>query len=180
MLKCHADAWSLRASHLSKALCFRGNMSHIDSSNLYEELAQFEQLPGLIDKVSVESFQSVYGSIEASKAKGIVYIYMTEKPIPRLVGKSRVLYIGKTDTSFKKRRSPDAKLHATSKANKLKYSAVLSEYGPVSVLVADFKRYGDTSLQAEGQLLWWYFQNHCEYPPFNYTKTKVRTDKVQT
>ncbi len=22
MLKCHADAWSLRASHLSKALCF--------------------------------------------------------------------------------------------------------------------------------------------------------------
>lgn len=154
-------------------------MSHIDSSNLYEELAQFEQLPGLIDKVSVESFHSVYGSIEASKAKGIVYIYMTEKPIPRLVGESRVLYIGKTDTSFKKRRSPDAKLHATSKANKLKYSAVLSEYGPISVLVADFKRYGDTSLQAEGQLLWWYFQNHCEYPPLNYTKTKVRTDKVQ-
>tara|TARA_Y100001960_G_C14221474_1_gene609231 strand:+ start:384 stop:635 length:252 start_codon:yes stop_codon:yes gene_type:complete len=69
-------------------------MSHIDSYNLYEELAQFEQLPGLIDKVSIESFQSVYGSIAASKAKGIVYVYMTEKPIPRLVGESRVLYIG--------------------------------------------------------------------------------------
>ncbi len=169
----------MRFKRLDRALFFRGNMSHIDSYNLYEELAQFEQLPGLIDKVSIESFQSVYGSIAASKAKGIVYVYMTEKPIPRLVGESRVLYIGKTDTSFKKRRSSDAKLHATSKANKLKYSAVLSRYGPISILVADFKRYGDNSLQAEGQLLWWYFQNHCEYPPLNYTKTKVRTDKVQ-
>ena len=42
-----------------------------------------------------------------------------------------------------------------------------------------FSIFGDTLLKSEGQLLWWYFQNHCEYPPINYTQTTVRNDIVK-
>ncbi len=103
---------------------------------------------------------------------------MSEKPVPRLVGDSRVLYIGYTTKSCRTRRYKDAKIHAESKANSLKYSSILKNYDAISVRVYDYKRYGNSAQEAEQQLLWWYFQNHCEYPPINYTKTKVRNDKV--
>ena len=49
----------------------------------------------------------------------------------------------------------------------------------ISIYVCDFSIFGDTLLKSEGQLLWWYFQNHCEYPPINYTQTTVRNDIVK-
>lgn len=151
----------------------------IDSSNLYEVIKDFEVLPGAIENVSTQAFQTVYGSPEAAQAKGIVYLFLTAQPIPRLVGESRIIYIGQTKDSFKRRHFKYSSLHASSKANKLKVEAIIKEYGPIKIAVCPFKRFGSSLLEAEGQLLWWYFQNHCEYPPVNYTKTKVRSDVVQ-
>ncbi len=151
-------------------------MGKIDCSTLYDEISTFRSLPGCIDTLSVESFKSVYNSDKAATEKNILYIYLTEKPIPRLVGESNIAYIGQTKRSFKGRRSGDAILHATSKANSLKYGAMIEKYGPIRVVVSDYSKYGASREEAEGQLLWWYFQNHCEYPPINYTQTKVRND----
>lgn len=151
----------------------------IDSTNLYEVVWDFELLPGAIENVSTKEFQAVYGSPEASLAKGIVYVFLSAQPIPRVIGESRIIYIGQTKGSFKSRYLQYSDLHASSKANKLKFEAIIGEYGPITIAVCPFERFGGSLLEAEGQLLWWYFQNHCEYPPFNYTKTKVRNDAVQ-
>lgn len=155
-------------------------MAKLDFSHLHEEIRGFEHLPGSIDELSVEAFEAVYGSEDAAKAEGVLYVFLSQKPVPRLVGKSNILYIGQTKGSFKARRKKDAKLHATSKANSLKYGAIIKNYGPITVRVVDFKKYGETGQEAEGQFLWWYFQNHCEYPPLNYTRTKNRNDVVET
>ncbi|MGM7318799.1 hypothetical protein [Idiomarina sp. ST10R2A5] len=154
-------------------------MNKIDFTHLYDEISRFPKLPGSIDELSMKAFESVYGSEEAANAKEIIYVFLSHKPIPRLIGKSNILYIGQTKSSFKTRRLKDAKLHVSSKANSLKYAAIIKNYGPITVRVCDYRKYGNTHKEAEGQLLWWYFQNHCEYPPINYTQTKIRKDVVE-
>jgi len=89
-----------------------------------------------------------------------------------------VVYIGQTKGTFRQRYLASAGLHATSKANRMKFEHIVSHYGPIRITLAPYGQFGDSLLKAEGQLLWWYFQNHCEYPPVNYTKTKVRNDLV--
>jgi hypothetical protein len=53
-------------------------------------------------------------------------------------------------------------MHATTKANSLKFRYILENYGAISISIAPFSKYGESLQKAEGQLLWWYFQNHCE------------------
>ncbi|MEM0514489.1 hypothetical protein WCN91_03395 [Pseudoalteromonas sp. YIC-827] len=138
----------------------------------------FDRLPGQINELSKSAFENVYGSQAAAQEKNIIYFFLSSKPVPRLNGQSRILYIGQTKTSFKTRYFRHANLHATSKANKLKFDMIIKNYGPIEIAFCDYRKFGDTLLGAEGQFLWWYFQNHGEYPPINYTQTKVRTDVV--
>jgi hypothetical protein len=149
-----------------------------DKSNFYKTIDEFITLPEKITIVSEEGFRSVYGAELAGKTKNIVYMLRCERNISRLKGESNILYIGQTKHSFSKRYYPHAKLHATSKANKLKFEHIINHYGPISISFSDFSIFGKTLIQAEGQLLWWYFQNHCEYPPINYTKTNVRNNVI--
>ena len=146
---------------------------------------EFERLPGEINELSKVAFENVYGSELASKTKNIIYFFLSSKPVPRLNGESKILYIGQTKRTFKERNNPYANKDATSKANRLKYGLVIEKYGPIKVAFCDYKKFGDSRLSAdgsrrhaEGQFLWWYFQNHGEYPPINYTKTKVRNDTI--
>ena len=150
----------------------------LDKSNFYDTIEKFSTLPNRIVSFSEESFSSVYGSESAGKAKNIVYLMRCEKKISRLKGESNILYIGQTKHSFRKRYAPYAKLHSTSEANKLKFAHIINNYGPISISFSDFSIFGETLAQAEGQLLWWYFQNHCEYPPINYTRTSTRNNAV--
>lgn len=151
----------------------------LSKSNFYKSVDEFFTLPDKITTVSEECFRTVYGSESARKAKNIVYLFRCEKNIGRLKGESNILYIGQTKHSFGKRYYPHAKLHATSEANQMKFDHIINEYGPISISFRDFSLFGDSLIQAEGQLLWWYFQNHCEYPPINYTKTSVRNSLVK-
>lgn len=150
----------------------------LTKDNLYEALDRFRVLPERITSVDEETFRRVYGDDAASREKNIIYVLRAEKPIPRLKGESDVVYIGQTKGTFRQRYLPSAKLHTTSKANRLKFGHIVEHYGPIRIAVASYTAYGDSLLKAEGQLLWWYFQNHCEYPPVNYTKTKIRNDAV--
>lgn len=154
-------------------------ISSIDKNNFYTTIEKlFTSFPEKIESVSEEGFRRVYDSENAKISKNIVYLFRSEKNINRLKGESNIIYIGQTIYSFNKRYHPHARLHATSEANNLKFSHIIENYGPISISVCDFSIFGKNILQAEGQLLWWYFQNHCEYPPINYTKTTVRNSVV--
>jgi hypothetical protein len=86
--------------------------------------------------------------------------------VTRLHRASDVLYIGQTKYSFQGRYERYASKHATINRNK----HVLDAYGPIRLSACDYRLFGDSLLAAENQLLWWYYQNHYEYPPFNYTR----------
>jgi len=147
----------------------------MDQSSFYRVIDEFQKLPGIIDELSVDSFTSVMQSNEAKEAKNIVYLWRTNKKISRLNGESDILYIGQTKNSFATRYKNHHQWINT-KANSLKYLKAIKGFNGISIYTCDFTKFGETLLKAEGQLLWWYFQNHCEYPPFNYTKTKIRND----
>ncbi|MFC1507834.1 hypothetical protein ACFL5R_01180 [Pseudomonadota bacterium] len=129
-----------------------------------------------------DDFNQVFHSDEARKAKNVIYIWRTEKHIPRLKGESNIIYIGQTSKSlFKRHGSSSVKVNST--ANRQKYNDIIKKYGPISVSYLELKQFDPSEktslLKAEGQFLWWYFQNHSEYPPINYTKTKVRNNEVE-
>ena len=151
----------------------------IDKNNFYDVLDGFKVLPNKLDEITEEKFKEIYSAKSSRKDKGIVYILRCERKISRLKGKSNIVYIGQTKGSFGARYSSSAKVQSTSKANKLKFEYIVKNYGEISISLCAFNKFGQSLLKAEGQLLWWYFQNHCEYPPLNYTKTKVRNDTIK-
>ncbi len=85
------------------------------------------------NKLTTKDFQEVFNTDDAGKAKNLIYIWTTEKKIPRLKGKSNIIYIGQTKTSLKRRHTPTSKLKATSKANKQKYNDIIEMYGDITV-----------------------------------------------
>ncbi|SES89291.1 hypothetical protein [Thorsellia anophelis] len=151
----------------------------MNQDNLYELVNSFYHLSGKIESLSINSFSDVLGSEEAKNVSNVIYFLIAEKPITRLKGESRILYIGQTSSSISKRYSNSTinKMIKT-KANKLKYGHVLQNYGGIEIAYCYHNQFGDSLNEAEGQFLWWYFQNHLEYPPFNYTQTKNRNDIV--
>jgi len=152
----------------------------INKNNFYDILEELTTLPNKLDSLTEERFKEVYDAESSRKHKGIIYILRSERNIPRLKGESNIVYIGQTKRSYGARYSSSAKVQTSSKANKLKFGHIIDNYGAISVSLCNFDKFGATLLKAEGQLLWWYFQNHCEYPPLNYTKTKVRNDTIET
>lgn len=148
----------------------------LDCGSLYGLIGEFYRFKEVISSCTEESFRKVYESDCASRYESIVYIFQSEHYFNRLKGESNILYIGQTKRTFKSRYAPYSKHHANSKANQLKFKYIIENFGPISVLVSDVSRFGSSLSSAEGQLLWWYFQNHCEYPPINYSKTRVRSD----
>lgn len=100
----------------------------------------------------------------------------TKEPIPRVIGASDIVYIGKTSRTIRERYITHSGLLSKSKANKLKYEYILDKYGPIRITYAHYKPYGIDLGAAEDQILWWYFQNHCEFPPVNYTIPKIKSD----
>ena len=150
-----------------------------DYTQLYELISdRFRFIQEKIEKVDIQEFQKVFGSALAEKSRNIVYVWLSESPVPRLAGESRILYIGQTKRSLKERHYRHAATETSSKANRLKYELILKKYGPIGVAVCPYEVFGPTLLEAEGLLLWWYFRNHGEYPPLNYTKTRIRKDSI--
>lgn len=150
----------------------------LTADDFYDEIEKFTPLPDQVTEVTKECFQRVFDSEAARSERNILYIWRCKKVVPRLKGKSDILYIGQTKQTLRYRYFRWAKNIAESKSNNLKYSHILEEYGPITISCAPFMRFGETLKLAEEQLLWWYFQNHCEYPPVNYTKTTAQNDRL--
>lgn len=148
----------------------------------------FKRLPNEISikegntELLTGDFNEVFHSAESRSAKNIVYIWRCERKIPRLKGESNIIYIGQTSKSLFSRHGSSS-IKANSKANKQKYNDIVKQYGAISISyikLGDFDNHeGAKLLKAEGQCLWWYFKNHSEYPPINYTKTKVRNEQLE-
>jgi len=130
-------------------------------------------------------FNLVFHSKEARSAKNVIYIWRTKSNISRLRGESNIIYVGQTSKSLYTRHG-SAKVKAESEANKQKYNDIVRLYGAITVSYIELKAFNNPEdknksslLKAEGQFLWWYFKNHSEYPPINYTKTKNRNTEVE-
>jgi hypothetical protein len=117
-------------------------------------------------KSFVDQFKKVFSCQKAKEAKGVVYVWVTTAAVPRLRGKSNILYIGKTMHSLFDRYHRWAETEGN-KYNWHRYRHIIGEYGPIKVF---FSSDVDAKMR-ESELLARYYDDHCEYPPVNRTST---------
>jgi hypothetical protein len=129
--------------------------------------SKFCTLPNKIEierglkELTPDSFKKVLFSEESKNTRNIIYIWRTEKEIPRVKGKSNIIYIGQTKRSIFERHGSYSKLLASSEANKQKFNDVVREYGAITISYINYNEYkplGKSLLFAEGQFLWWHFK----------------------
>lgn len=152
-------------------------MSKMDGNNLFKKTIEGKgsvqrldgQLDGTHSEDFVEQFKMLFSTEKACNQKGIIYIWSSKNKIPRVKGKSSILYIGKTKTSLKERHYQYASIEGDS-YNWPRYQYIIEEYGPITV---SFKTVGtdDRNLKRlEASFLKRYFEEHLEYPPLNRSK----------
>jgi len=136
---------------------------------LQEFFQKCEYLPGRLQNHQskegfINEFREVFGSKEAKNAWNVVYAFVCEKKIPRVKGKSNVVYIGKTEWELRHRYLPYADKFI-SLFNWPFFSYVIEHYGVIRIayLLLDKK----DIKQAETDLLKDYYKQHKEPPPHN-------------
>ena len=108
-------------------------------------------------------FQELFNSPEA-KVKGVVYFFMSKKPVPRVFGESNILYIGKTKQTIRQRYFQYSSHLATGK-NEQFYKHIIKYYGGLQMgyICSDEPR------EKENELFKEYYEEYLEFPP----KSKV-------
>ena len=137
---------------------------------LQEFFQKCKYLPGRLQNHQskegfINEFKEVLGSKEAKDAFSVLYIFVCEEKIPRVKGKSNIIYIGKTDLTLRRRWLRYAKAF-TSDFNHPFFSYVVAHYGAIKIAYLHF----DTKQklkQAETDLLKDYYKQYKEFPPHN-------------
>lgn len=144
--------------------------------NSFDEIISkgFIKLPLMITATIPGEFKKQFIYIldteDARQKQGIVYVWLTEKPIPRTRGESRVLYIGKTVRTLRKRYQNnyiDKETSENNDSNWIRWPYIIGHYGPITFWIAPHNLFGDSPKAAERLLLTNYFKTHLEIPPFN-------------
>ena len=104
----------------------------------------------------------------ARQHRGIVYLWLTERPIPRLKGESRIIYIGKTKAKLRERHRRYADVEASDQ-NWPNYEYIIRQFGPITFRIAHHSKFAETPKEAEKQLFKKYGELHLETPPINRT-----------
>lgn len=107
-------------------------------------------------------FKELLSSINSEEER-IVYFWRVEKAIPRVIGKSDILYIGQSQYSFSRRYGARDVIKIECEYFDRFYKSVIEEYGAIRIettLVSDPQK-------SEYEQLEKYFQEHKEYPPVN-------------
>jgi len=144
----------------------------MSTKDLFEIIRKdFIELPGKISATTsadfVDRFKKLLDMAPARQHRGVVYVYLCERPIPRVRGNSNILYIGKTNQTMRERLMRWAKTEG-SDYNCSRYQYIISkEYGPITLGYARYNILAATPKAAEKQLLKMYFAKHLEYPPLN-------------
>ena len=107
-------------------------------------------------------FKEICDGDLARRARSIVYIWFTVKPIPRLHGESAIVYIGKTNQCFHDRHYRYAKVEG-SNLNWKRYEHIIKEFGPIRIACRQVL----DPREAEKALLRRYFESQLELPPLN-------------
>lgn len=109
-------------------------------------------------------FREIFKSDDAKKTSNVVYVWLCEKVIPRLQGRSNIIYIGKTSQSLYNRHARYASVEAN-EHNWSRYKYILNQFGPIRI---QYKTYNNKELRTkEAELLNAYFNDHLEWPPLN-------------
>lgn len=141
----------------------------LDRRNFRDTIAKhFTEFEVKIEKSTPEAYRRAFSCATAKRLKNVVYLFRAESDVPRLVEASDILYIGQTKYSVFGRYGRLADRIGGLQRNK----QAVEKYGPIRLSACNFHVFGRTLLEAENQLLWWYYQNHYEFPPFNYTKAR--------
>lgn len=141
----------------------------LDRTNFCESIIKyFTVFEVEIDASTSDAYRRAFNCSIAKESQNVVYMFRATREVPRLVGSSDILYIGQTKNSFSDRYGKFADKIGGLQRNK----HAVEKYGPIRLSACKFHMLGRTLLEAENQLLWWYYQNHFEFPPFNYTKAK--------
>jgi len=119
---------------------------------------------------NVEDFEKQLKSILESNSKdeGIIYIWKSEKKIPRVCGKSDILYIGKTKQSLNDRYNNAKSLDIEKKYFENVYRHVIKQYGAISIDVIVVNP--DELKVQEAEKINDYYKSHKELPPLNRNK----------
>ncbi|MEW5924286.1 MAG: hypothetical protein AB1746_09885 [Candidatus Zixiibacteriota bacterium] len=114
------------------------------------------------DKEFKLKFRSLFSSPLAKSERGIVYMWLTDKGIPRMHGSSNVIYIGKTINTLYERLHRWAEVEG-SELNWIRYKYIIDNFGPIKIMLG---KTGNPR-EAEKKMLKIYFEEHLEYPPMN-------------
>jgi len=126
-------------------------------------------VPTNLNAESPEEFQDQLRKLldQAKKPDGIVYVWRTEKDIPRLIRESPVIYIGKAKYSLYVRYIRHIKYEATNYWKR--YQHIMSKFGPISI---DIYETTNTKM-TENTFLFQYQEEFFERPPINIQSYKV-------
>jgi len=136
-----------------KSLFSQSNLQQIDLNGCFDAITPNE---------FVEQFRKIFNQDLAQSTVKVVYIWYTEKPIPRLSGQSNIIYIGKTNQSLSLRHTKYAQVEGRD-LNWKRYENIIKNFGPIRVSYAEC----DNPLQYEKSFLVKYFKCHLELPPLN-------------
>lgn len=124
----------------------------------------------ITEKENVIKFETQFIELlkSTSKDKGIIYIWKTEKKIPRVCGASDILYIGKTKQSLNDRYNNAKSLDIEKDYFKNVYKHVIEKYGAISIDVIVVNL--DELKVQEAEKINDYYESHKELPPLNRNK----------
>lgn len=108
-------------------------------------------------------FQLFLNRPECLDFKGIVYWWRSSKPVPRVVGKSEILYVGQSSRSMYGRYGGKRDFDIEAAYFNRFYRHVIDQYGPIILEVEKV----DNPKRIEWEKLTQYYENHLEYPPLN-------------
>ena len=126
----------------------------------------WEKLDGTLDAKNPEDFirqlRELFSCQRARDKSGVVYAWVTRSSIPRLRGRSNIIYFGRTTQTLYARYRRYASMIGNSD-NWPRYKHIIKHFGPIRVY---FAATSDPA-KKESRLLQEYYRDHCEYPPVN-------------
>ena len=108
-------------------------------------------------------FRELFNSDEA-KVKNVVYFFMSEIPVPRVLGESNILYIGKTEQTIRRRYLQHSDKLANNRSGRF-YKHIINNYGGLKMGYIET----DTPKETEKKYFDQYCEEYLEFPP----KSKV-------
>lgn len=143
----------------------------MNAAELFQKMSlQSQTLEGQLESEDREvfrrEFKKLFGQPDARGGNGIVYVWHTALPVPRLRGTSNIVYIGQTIRNLGDRYLEYVRKE-TSGGNWQRYEHIVKNYGPIRVSYSIC----EDPKQTEATMLRKYFDEHLEFPPINRTSS---------